>query len=203
MAEKLVDRNGRKTVLDLSGNKYGKLTVMWSTGYKGNQNYQQRAWLCQCECGKEHEVLGISLKAGDTKSCGCQPHGYRTNPETIIRRCFEQYQRNAIARNFVFELDMETFITITQGKCFYCNKLPTNPFKWSGRGAIYLCNGIDRVDNTKGYTLQNSVPCCKTCNRIKSNMTLDHFKEWVNRVHAHWASKDFSSASASAVVVVE
>jgi hypothetical protein len=37
-------------------------------------------WLCQCDCGNQHEVLYGNLATGDIKSCGC------LNRETTIRR---------------------------------------------------------------------------------------------------------------------
>lgn len=46
----------------------------------------------------------------------------------------------------------------------------------------YTYNGIDRVDNNKGYTITNSVPCCKDCNFAKRDMTHDEFIAWVTRV---------------------
>jgi hypothetical protein len=29
--------------------------------------------------------------------------------------------------------------------------------------------GLDRKDNSGGYTPENTVPCCKDCNSLKSN----------------------------------
>lgn len=46
-------------------------------------------------------------------------------------------------------------------------------------------NGIDRVDNSKGYTITNCVTCCKTCNSAKSNMTTSNFLEWINKLVTH------------------
>ena len=53
---------------DLTGQKFGKLTVIESAGKLDGRRYH---WLCQCECGKEKVVLGSSLTSGNTKSCGC------------------------------------------------------------------------------------------------------------------------------------
>ena len=48
---------------------------------------------------------------------------------------------------------------------------------------VLKCNGIDRVDSSKGYTLENSVPCCKYCNIAKHTMTSTEFYAWVRRVY--------------------
>jgi 5-methylcytosine-specific restriction endonuclease McrA len=46
-----------------------------------------------------------------------------------------------------------------------------------------LVHGIDRVDNTKGYTIENSRPCCFRCNQAKSSMTEQEFFDWIKAVY--------------------
>lgn len=53
--------------IDISGNKYGRLTVISRTENKGEQPY----WLCKCECGNFTTVRGSHLKNGLIRSCGC------------------------------------------------------------------------------------------------------------------------------------
>ena len=50
-----------------------------------------------------------------------------------------------------------------------------------------LHNGIDRVDNSKGYHPENCVPCCKTCNIAKQSMSVEEFLAWARRVIGHAA----------------
>jgi hypothetical protein len=76
--------------------------------------------------------------------------------------------------------------------CFYCNSLPNNVFnraKTDKKASIkaknegnYIYNGIDRIDNSKGHTIDNIVPCCKYCNFAKSNLNIKEFYEWIDRV---------------------
>ena len=55
---------------DLTGRKYGKLTVIKKTGKKvPNDNHL--IWLCRCDCGNYKEVNAGSLTTGLTLSCGC------------------------------------------------------------------------------------------------------------------------------------
>lgn len=57
---------------DLTGRKFHKLTVIHSVeDYVSPKGLHIPKWHCICECGNEIDVLGISLKSGDTKSCGC------------------------------------------------------------------------------------------------------------------------------------
>ena len=53
-----------------------------------------------------------------------------------------------------------------------------------GTNGEFRYTGIDRYDNTLGYTLENSVPCCKQCNRIKTDMAASEFAERLERIVA-------------------
>ncbi len=54
--------------LDLTGQVYGRLSVLCFAGNAGNK----RTWRVQCACGKLFIALAESLRAGNTKSCGCK-----------------------------------------------------------------------------------------------------------------------------------
>jgi len=56
--------------LDLTGKKFGKLTVL-SRSAKTNK-WGAIFWLCQCDCGKQKVAAGKTLKNGKTKNCGCE-----------------------------------------------------------------------------------------------------------------------------------
>jgi len=43
-------------------------------------------------------------------------------------------------------------------------------------------DGLDRIDNTKGYVIDNVVPCCGHCNLMKRGMTVLEFKEHIQRI---------------------
>lgn len=58
-----------KRVIEMSGQKFGKLTVTWQHGFSQNGEAQ---WDCVCECGNEAVVTGSALRKGRTQSCGCQ-----------------------------------------------------------------------------------------------------------------------------------
>lgn len=63
--------------LDLTGQKFGKLTVIEPAGtvYSGAGKYAggypKTRWRCRCDCGNEKIVFTGDLRRGDTKSCGC------------------------------------------------------------------------------------------------------------------------------------
>lgn len=57
---------------DLTGEKFARLTVIELAGL---YREKQAIWLCKCECGKTTKVRACSLKAGNTRSCGCLKTG--------------------------------------------------------------------------------------------------------------------------------
>ena len=55
-------------LIDLTGQKFGKLMVLKRTGTSKDG---QAVWECECECGNRSYVDGKSLRTGNTKTCGC------------------------------------------------------------------------------------------------------------------------------------
>lgn len=79
--------------------------------------------------------------------------------------------------------------------CHYCGRQDCNkidiPSKSRDRIPLlqnFRYNGIDRVDNTKGYTIQNTVPCCMVCNRAKNSMSYREFIEYLDALTSHRSS---------------
>lgn len=58
------------------GNVYGKLTVLRDVGRASNGHV---AWQCACECGGIVNIVGTSLRTGNSTSCGCS-HGMTNHP---------------------------------------------------------------------------------------------------------------------------
>lgn len=74
------------------------------------------------------------------------------HPETH----YNEYQRGATKRSLEFTLTFPIFQQLVQDKCYYCHhKIDSE------------VNGIDRIDNSKGYTPDNCVTCCEMCNIMK------------------------------------
>lgn len=80
-------------------------------------------------------------------------------------------------RGKAWELNNEEAFSIITGECKYCGFKPDWPKQRIG---------IDRLDNNKGYTIENSVPCCFTCNSAKGTKSLEEFKDWLKRLINHF-----------------
>ena len=60
-------------LLDLTGQKFGRLTVMHQVeDFVSPINHKRKSkWHCKCDCGNEVDVIGSDLTSGGTLSCGC------------------------------------------------------------------------------------------------------------------------------------
>ena len=57
--------------VDLSGKRFGRLTVTSRTIVTLASGRKVTAWECQCDCGNNTVVLMTSLQSGRSSSCGC------------------------------------------------------------------------------------------------------------------------------------
>jgi hypothetical protein len=89
---------------------------------------------------------------------------------------YRDYKKGAKKRGLVFELSIEYFQEHWNDDCYYCRD------KVNGAG-------FDRIDNDIGYTIENSVPCCGMCNRMKSIFNQNELIEKCNKISNNMALK--------------
>lgn len=105
----------------------------------------------------------------------------------LRKALFIEYQSNADSRNHQFLLTFEQFNDLISGKCAYCGSEPKikngghfEKRKHKDQPDLYT-NGVDRIDSSKDYTIDNCVSCCSMCNKMKNvyskNDFLNHIKE--------------------------
>ena len=56
-------------IKDLTGQKFGRLTVIRDSGLRASNGSVK--WECLCECGNICYKIGSSLKSNHVQSCGC------------------------------------------------------------------------------------------------------------------------------------
>lgn len=76
-------------IIDLTGQTFGKLTVLYRDTSKEITSGKHARWICQCECGKIISVQSNHLRAGDTTACSfaCKnriPNGTRFGKLVIL-----------------------------------------------------------------------------------------------------------------------
>jgi len=180
---------------DISGNKYGRLTVI-DFSHKETKEYDKSQnkyyWNCQCDCHGENSIIvarSDSLKNGDIQSCGCLSKESNRNRklkgygEATYNSVIRAYKDGAKRKNIDFCLDNDYFFYLTQQDCFYCGRHPIRVRKSRNDNGDFLYNGIDRIDSSKGYTKDNCVSCCTICNIAKNNLDIKDFYEWVFRLY--------------------
>lgn len=103
---------------------------------------------------------------------------------------WRQYQKNAELRKVPFELDLETFTLVATGSCTFCGIKPDRVRTYSGARVhqttkdfgVFVYNGIDRLDSSRGYTADNVTSCCWDCNRAKGKLSTQEFDSWIERL---------------------
>jgi hypothetical protein len=92
------------------GNKYGKLTVISRNGSVNGY----ALWHCRCECGRETIVRGVSLRTGNTESCGfcCSSKGEERVEKILIeqnKKFVRQYRIEECKNIYTLPFDFAIF----------------------------------------------------------------------------------------------
>ena len=172
--------------VDLKNRVFGKLTVISRADKTSGGNYR---WNCVCSCGKNAKVGGTNLQNGHTKSCGClQPHLSSLNSTinnrkegAAFRKLLRQYKSSAQERSIEWALSEEDFRVLVTSACFYTGRLPQSVSR-AASGEIFVHNGIDRLDSSKGYSTENCVSCCTVVNYAKRSLSVEDFLQMVKEV---------------------
>lgn len=158
---------------DIKGKKFGRLTPLERSGTAKNGSV---IWKCICECGNETNKIGSLLISGATSSCGCK-HRERAKlfnrlppGEAALKNKFSHYRKTAKKRYLSFDISIEIFQNIITSECHFCGAPPQMVFKPKTIVESFPMNGIDRKDNSLGYTIDNCLPCCGVCNFMKGRL---------------------------------
>jgi hypothetical protein len=186
-----------------SGTRFGSWVVIEYAGRKGHNSF----WKCQCDCGKISAINGHSLRAGTSSKCLSCKMKFLQSKENIEKRTrtihakrpkgaaafiavWGNYKRSAHKNNRIFTLTETQFKHFILSDCHYCGQAPSNVSKpFNEAMGVLVYSGVDRKDNSLGYTLDNCVPCCAICNKTKRNMSYQEFKSWIVKVFNHFGGK--------------
>lgn len=102
---------------------------------------------------------------------------------------FRSSKANAVKRGHEFYLTFDQYMSLIRQNCYYCGNAPRPATSevLSKRGnpkqPTFYYNGIDRLDSTKDYTLDNCVPCCPMCNYMKNTYSVDAFYNQIRKIY--------------------
>ena len=167
------------------GDKFGRLTV--SSHVFSDKKYHKRVSLI-CDCGNKHNSRVTHLINGNVKSCGCllievskKPKLHLRNDSTAFNKVLASYKKHSKNRGYSFDLSSSEFKELISRECHYCGVKKSN--KCTTRLHSFEYNGVDRVDNNKGYSIDNCVTCCSDCNKAKMALGYDEFLDLVKRIY--------------------
>jgi len=154
----------------------GKFTILDETPIY-NEKRHCTMLRCRCDCGRELYVNKYTLDDGKSVSCRkCfgktlygdkNPNfkGFKDIPSSIISR----NKRQANRRGIPWELNIRELCALycKQGKKCAMTKLP---ILFSDKTA-----SLDRIDSTKGYTLDNVQWVHKNVNLMKNGFEIEYF----------------------------
>ena len=185
---------GRK-FKDVAGNKYG----LWVAINRDFSDTRGSYWTCKCECGNIKSIRLSSLEEGGSESCSSREcksrvikmHGL-INPRRMVDRVqvlinieYSIYKSQAKHSKREFCLSKETFAALITSNCHYCLDIPNRLLSDTFSKTTMFTHGVDRVDSNCGYTIQNCVPCCSICNRMKNDLSTQVFRTHVAKVNAN------------------
>jgi ribosomal protein L13 len=175
-------------VNDITGQRFGRLLV---TGRAENNKYGNIQFKCKCDCGKETIVQSSLLLNGNTISCGCYRKELIQKPfgEASFNHLLLGSKKQAERRNIEFSISEDEFRKLILDDCFYCGKKPSQQQHIKYQNGRLKYNGIDRIDNSKGYITGNVRTCCKQCNYLKYKYTEEEFLTWVKTVYENYVVK--------------
>lgn len=175
-AKNIVNKN-------LIGKTFGNLAVTAQgpdvTDKRGKVN---RTWLCVCKCGRDSYVATNALMTGNTKSCGCGRFSGRTRSDKKLQiptsSLIRSIKRRATERGISWDISEDAVKKALASDCTYCGSAP----RFYARDGVTR-NGIDRLDNDLGYTVDNSIPCCTVCNQMKGTFSFTEFSRKISDIY--------------------
>lgn len=187
-------------IKDITGERFGDLVIVCQTDERSSGAV---VYIARCDCGKEIKVTSSHVKRFTTH-CGCKGVGKSKKPmpgalgidskfgaytgtltNTPGNTIYAQYRQSAKSRGHRFDITRADFLRMIQQDCHYCGAAPSNRREFGD--VVFEYNGLDRLDSAKGYSVDNCVPCCRTCNVAKNDLHVDDFRAWIVKVYEKWA----------------
>jgi hypothetical protein len=144
------DNKNSRPIIDITGQRYGRLTVIEKIGRKNKHTY----WKCQCDCGKEVIVTSNGLRTGKTKSCGCLK-------KEISRKAFETHGLSKRHRR------LHAIWCKIKIRCF--NKNAPCYKNYGGRGITMCLDWADSFQRFFDWAMTNGYTDELTIDRINNN----------------------------------
>lgn len=182
---------------NFQGQTFNQLTVLGPSETQSERS-TKRKWLdvmCRCACGTVKSRPLQEVVKGNVKSCGClsgqavaklkldsqpamsaaprrrpatqAPAQPKVNVRPLMKLRYDDFTKKSRSRGMVNTLTFDQWMELVTAPCWYTGRPPER--RQTSRGEI-TCHGLDRLDNTKGYTLDNVITSCSEVNVIRGNI---------------------------------
>jgi hypothetical protein len=161
----------KRTLLDLTGRRFGLLTVL-----RRKHDGKRMHWWCRCDCGTEKIVQSVALRSGSTKSCGCAKselisaintkHGKSGRADPTYTTWLAMYKRCNSPDESHAPRYRDRGISV-------CKEWRDFSTFYSDMGKRPKGKSLDRIDNDKGYCKENcrwATPREQSLNRCNNRM---------------------------------
>lgn len=187
------------------GFKVGKVTVIsFEKEIIGNKGRIHHLFRYRCICGNEGLSTKSNLKAArkiNTFSCySCRgiDVGQRNTTaslkyeDPLDAQCsivYSNYKSKCKMKGWLFTISFNIFKETIIQNCHYCGD-PPKQYRLDrakvrqGISPVFI-NGIDRIDSTNGYTIDNILPCCQNCNLAKRSLSYKEFLHLITKIYEH------------------
>ena len=170
----------------LLGAKFNKLTAIKDLGFlkyeSTNGKNRNRYWECECECGTKIILSATRLRLGKAKSCGCLKRTWNWKGyKDISGHEFGRIRLGAINRNINFDVTIEQIQDLYEKQNKKCALsgidiyLAKSHVRAKNGLEPYSTASLDRIDSTKGYTIDNIQWIHKNINIMKSSISQEYF----------------------------
>lgn len=145
---------------------------------------RNKKYLAKCgKCGDETWKWSGTIKKLKHGCKKCYDESMKRKDQfPAVIKAFSSLRSNAKQRGINVEININQFYAIASQNCKWCGEPPSIKTGSKDWQSSVLLNGIDRADNRRGYTIENSVSCCYNCNRAKSDLPLDLWFYWLSNI---------------------